>query len=274
MIDRDEPGSLTRLGARQVVMRLGAGVGAQHQRRRRRHRGLLRHRDKRSGFDSARNADRPVVRRDHDVVARWRVRVRPGQVGGRSGAPVEELEDVRHRHFLRPREIMIPTSTLQDVRSQAVAVSAALPGMLHGVAVLQMITLRMGAAEAWAVNVRNRERARNGVGARLRAGLGRSPRAWRGGHASCGRWPAVASMQASGTEEQEEYHSDHGPGSARAGARRDRHCPWEPARATVGMRAGVGRLARRGAGAGAVAAAAAKARRCSGLRRRRVLVGG
>ena len=42
----------------------------------------------------------------------------------------------------------MPTSTLHDVRSQAVAVSGELPGMLQGVAVLQMITLVIGAAEA------------------------------------------------------------------------------------------------------------------------------
>jgi hypothetical protein len=42
----------------------------------------------------------------------------------------------------------MPTSSLQVVRSQAVAVSAGLFGMLHGVAVLQMITLVMGAADA------------------------------------------------------------------------------------------------------------------------------
>src|SRR5260370_89085 len=39
----------------------------------------------------------------------------------------------------------MPTSSLQDERSHAVAVSAGLPGMLHGVAVLQMITRVIGA---------------------------------------------------------------------------------------------------------------------------------
>src|SRR5476649_316194 len=40
----------------------------------------------------------------------------------------------------------MPTSTWQEVRSQAVAISGGLPEMLHGVAVLQMITLVIGAA--------------------------------------------------------------------------------------------------------------------------------
>jgi hypothetical protein len=42
----------------------------------------------------------------------------------------------------------MPTSTWQALRSQAVAVSGGLPEMLHGVAVLQMITLVIGAAAA------------------------------------------------------------------------------------------------------------------------------
>src|SRR3981081_966761 len=43
----------------------------------------------------------------------------------------------------------MPTSSLQALRSHAVAVSAGLPDpMLHGVATLQMITLLIGAAEA------------------------------------------------------------------------------------------------------------------------------
>jgi hypothetical protein len=42
----------------------------------------------------------------------------------------------------------MPTSTWQALRSQAVATSGGLPEMLHGVAVLQMITLVIGAAAA------------------------------------------------------------------------------------------------------------------------------
>lgn len=42
----------------------------------------------------------------------------------------------------------MPTSTWQALRSQAVAISGGLPEMLHGVAVLQMITLVIGAAAA------------------------------------------------------------------------------------------------------------------------------
>ena len=42
----------------------------------------------------------------------------------------------------------MPTSTLQEVSVQAVAVSGELPGMLQGVSVLQMITLVIGADDA------------------------------------------------------------------------------------------------------------------------------
>src|SRR5450759_5754730 len=153
----------------------------------------------------------------------------------------------------------MPTSTLQAVRSQLVAVSAALPGTLHGVAVLQMITLVMGAADAgpkfgtgsgpWVV----------GLGLGLALGLAFGDVFALGDTVATppdGELPRWARMKIPVPRSSRRTR----PMTAGINQGGRSVAPLAGGlRATVGLRAGVGTGARSGVGAGATGAAATEA---------------